>query len=229
MFTIPCILALCFLVNTNCVDQQYASLPYFFAKYAPMLPMPLANKNKIVHAFYFRKIVTPVWLQNLIQKNNECKKKKFNPEIVLGACNMSPQDIAILQNEDNRLHRAAALGDLDDVMTFTRQYKREGDDIDRPTLENGSTALMYAAEQGHEEVVNYLLKQKADVKVANFRGMTALHYAVKKNLNVVEKLVQAGAALNAQNADGNTSLMLARSAAYMDYLIQNGANVCLTK
>lgn len=60
--------------------------------------------------------------------------------------------------------------------------------------EEQKTALMIAAEMGHQHVAKLLLKHNADPNIANSLNQTALDYAVQKNqLSVVELLLQAGA------------------------------------
>src|SRR5579871_219941 len=66
------------------------------------------------------------------------------------------------------------------------------------------TALMYAAAEGHLEVIRILLKAGASVNAIDkmfsreFGGeQTALHYAARKpNVAVVEELLNAGADVN---------------------------------
>jgi ankyrin repeat protein len=69
---------------------------------------------------------------------------------------------------------------------------------------NGSTPLMFAAEGGSSEVIELLLKNKADINALNPKDMSALWFAVEnKQWPVVVKLVEAGAKnLDASPAEG---------------------------
>ncbi len=81
----------------------------------------------------------------------------------------------------------------------------------------GQTPLMFAASGGSLEMVDALLNAGADPNIAGsdpgFEGWTALMYAAegltKEALDIVDRLLTAGAELNAQTEDGRTALMLA--------------------
>lgn len=73
---------------------------------------------------------------------------------------------------------------------------------------NGITPLMAASELGF--ATSLLLERKAKVNVADKHGRTALMYAMgNRGLGVAMDLVKAGADINAQNAGGQTAVMLA--------------------
>ena len=68
-----------------------------------------------------------------------------------------------------------------------------GADIDK-AAGNGTTALIYASEDGHGGIVKALLQAGADVDKAMNDGLTALIYASQKgHATIVEALIQAGA------------------------------------
>ena len=59
---------------------------------------------------------------------------------------------------------------------------------------NGATSLMFAAQNGHAEVVRALLAAGADVNAANKNGVTALMASNQNgHAEVVHTLVTAGA------------------------------------
>jgi uncharacterized protein len=60
----------------------------------------------------------------------------------------------------------------------------------------GWTALMIAAERGQSEIVQILLKQGADVKVANDEHRTALQIATTKGQTEIVRLLKEAGALN---------------------------------
>ena len=73
------------------------------------------------------------------------------------------------------------------------------------TNSDGFTPLHLAASEGHAQLIEILVKFKAqvDARTNNFR--TPLHIAcLRGNLSVVQSLVQHGADVNAKDIDGNT-------------------------
>jgi uncharacterized protein len=74
----------------------------------------------------------------------------------------------------------------------------------------GATALMHAASNGHREVVEALLKAKANVNVKDKDGSTALIRASSYGrAELVKVLLEAKADVNVQNKNGWTALILA--------------------
>ena len=72
----------------------------------------------------------------------------------------------------------------------------------------GSTALQYAADQGHTHIVMDLIKAGADVNLAGERGVTPLHWAAKRGHDdIIVALITAGADINTvTKKNGNTAL-----------------------
>ena len=91
--------------------------------------------------------------------------------------------------------------------------------------------LMNSAVCGSEGYVKLLIEAAADVNIYS-RSDTALHYAAMQGLvSCVDLLLRAGAYVNALNANGKSSLMLAASSSTLDsvkLLLQAGAEVRLT-
>jgi ankyrin repeat protein len=96
---------------------------------------------------------------------------------------------------------------------------------------SGTTALMRAAYAGTIEMVTALLDAGADVKGANTRRSTALHWAVADPAKV-RALLLAGADVNAATMDGRTALHIAAlrsdGAPIVRLLLAAGANVDAT-
>ncbi|MDR1229326.1 MAG: ankyrin repeat domain-containing protein [Azoarcus sp.] len=93
-------------------------------------------------------------------------------------------------------------GNIDAVDTLLR-FKPQLDRRNR----NGDSALMMAAMQGHEKLIERLLAAGASV---NNGGWTALHYAaLEGKLAIVERLLAAGADVNALTPNLSDALMLA--------------------
>ena len=90
------------------------------------------------------------------------------------------------------------------------------------------SALLEAANSGHDEAVQFLLKLRVDADHCNEKGRTALMIASKNgHENVVQTLVSAGTNVNIQDNEGRTALTTACEHDYVaivDTLIQTGAN-----
>ncbi|CAM4544595.1 unnamed protein product [Lepidochelys olivacea] len=92
-----------------------------------------------------------------------------------------------------------------------------------------STPLMEAAQEGHLELVKYLLAAGANAHATTATGDTALTYACENgHTDVADVLLQAGADLEHESEGGRTPLMKAARAGHVctvQFLISKGANV----
>lgn len=126
---------------------------------------------------------------------------------------------------DFPLHLAANLGDRPGVAEALRQ----GVPVDLPEAKKQSTALMFAAERGHADLVETLVAQGADVNYQNAFGFTPLHASVNGgHLAVTQYLVDQGAAVNGGGSKGRTPLYLAAERDDLDtvrFLVEGGAEV----
>ena len=124
------------------------------------------------------------------------------------------------------LHRAAKDGDLARVQALVTA----GDDIDEEEEAWNQTPLLYAAQEGHVKVVQYLVKCGAN-KEASGSGCTALYVAAMDgHLAVVQILVEHGADWEyiAGGTTGLTPLVIAALGghfAVVDYLLELGCNI----
>jgi hypothetical protein len=76
----------------------------------------------------------------------------------------------------------------------------------------GTTALMLATSYKRGDLVDILLKKNADPTLADSNGLQAIHTAVLQgDLALLQKLLDAGANVNAQTKTGVTPLFLAAS------------------
>lgn len=116
---------------------------------------------------------------------------------------------AVDNNGSNAFHQAAFRNPSLDVI------KAMKDVVDDPMAVNkdGNTALhLSAIRQKDPSVQAWLISEGFDVAVANAKGETPLHIAVRGNTaEVVSGLIAAGADVNARDAEGNTPLALAQS------------------
>ena len=103
----------------------------------------------------------------------------------------------------------------------------------RAARHDGNTALMFAAQGGHEAVAQLLLQHGADVAAARNDGVTALMLAARGGHEVVAQLLlQHGADVAAASNDGGTALMFAAVGgheAVAKVLLQHGADVAAAK
>ncbi len=98
-------------------------------------------------------------------------------------------------------------------------------------VESGNGLLAYAAANGHNEFIVFLIDNGLDVNHRNFNGITPLMLAVSAgNHEGIEILARAGADLDLRNySPGFTAYMLADSngdPVAMKLLQELGASVC---
>ena len=90
-----------------------------------------------------------------------------------------------------------------------------------------NTPLMYAALNGHINIVEFLLKKGVNINHKNECGSTALMWAaLNGHTNIVNLLLDKGANVNIKNTCGDTALKLATYNGYQDtvaVLVQRGA------
>jgi ankyrin repeat protein len=70
---------------------------------------------------------------------------------------------------------------------------------------DGLAPLHYAAREGYEGLISFLIGKKADVNIKNASGATPLHEAARSgNIRIMQMILSQGADVNAQDAKGNT-------------------------
>ncbi len=118
-----------------------------------------------------------------------------------------------LQAEAEQLHAAILGKDLAKVSGLIKQ----GADVNSPDKSNNdATPLVLAAYAGDESIVELLLKNGANVSLADNRGITPLHMAAQSgSATIAEILINKGADLNAQRSDEQNWTPL-HYAAFMD-------------
>lgn len=120
------------------------------------------------------------------------------------------------------MQRAATLGDILAVeMLLAIGVDTEEKDND------GCTALIYGAYNGHERVVQALIDSGANIENPNQDLTTPLHTAVENGHElIVRLLLDRGATVNAKDRSGATPLLLAASNGYervVQLLLEGGA------
>ncbi|NP_001191021.1 ankyrin repeat and KH domain-containing protein 1 [Xenopus tropicalis] len=92
-----------------------------------------------------------------------------------------------------------------------------------------STPLMEAAQEGHLELVKYLLAAGANVQATTATGDTALTYACENgHTDVADVLLQSGSDLEHESEGGRTPLMKAARAGHLctvQFLTSKGADI----
>jgi ankyrin repeat protein len=90
-----------------------------------------------------------------------------------------------------------------------------------------------AAKEGNLETIKKLVKDGADVKAKDYKGITPLYYAANYNsehekIDIVKFLINNGANVNAKNNEGMTPLHIAVYFENLDvvkFLVVNGADI----
>ncbi|OXB81667.1 UNVERIFIED_CONTAM: hypothetical protein H355_008916 [Colinus virginianus] len=98
---------------------------------------------------------------------------------------------------------------------------------------SGATALFFAAQQGHNDVVKFLFEFGASTEFKNKDGGTALLAACQYgHAKVVETLLKHGANIHDQLYDGASAIFLAAQGGYLDVirlLLSSGGKVNLPR
>ena len=104
------------------------------------------------------------------------------------------------------LHYAARLGSPTLVRALAGIYDADA------TTRSGSTALHFAAREGHAEVARVLVDAGADLDGKGRGGQSALYWVARGgHVDVVRVLVEAGADVDAETQYGLTALRAAHS------------------
>ena len=133
------------------------------------------------------------------------------------------------------------------VVPMAKLLVQHGADVNRREKYRDQSALMWAAAEGHAEMVEFLVSQKAELDIrarstdwesqisseprVQYRptgGLTPLLYAARAGcLRCVTAIVGAGADIDKPNPDGMTPMLMALdngSPAVARYLLDRGAN-----
>ncbi|XP_020713800.1 uncharacterized protein LOC101448499 [Ceratitis capitata] len=114
------------------------------------------------------------------------------------------------------LHIAAKLGNLEATQLIIDNYRSCRSilnfmDFINTQDDGGWTAMVWAAELGHTEIVSLLLNHGADPNICDNDNNTVLHWSTlhSNGLEIITMLLQAGTDCNVQNVEGDTPLHIA--------------------
>ena len=126
----------------------------------------------------------------------------FRPTIMLVALLALAWSSAAFCGE---IHDAAEQGDVGKVKTLLKGNP----DLVFGKDDRGDTALHWAALNGHKDVVELLLANKAELDAKNNSGDTPLHWAAQEgHKDVAELLLANKAKVDANNNCGDTAVAL---------------------
>lgn len=119
------------------------------------------------------------------------------------------------------LHDAAEAGDLKQVTALLAEHPDWLDSED----EEGETAMMEAAEEGHLEVVQLLLDKGAAINHQDADGETALMEAAQDDkLDCVQLLIRRGASLGTLDRDARSVTERTTNPKVLELLRARGAH-----
>lgn len=127
---------------------------------------------------------------------------------------------------EDQLFYAATTGDVKQVQLLLDKDVKV--DVTDPI--DNSTALIMAAEKGHEKVVMLLLDNGADINAANNFGGTALHGALSdRHTDLAQLLIKRGADVNSKHLGSNITVLMTAavqgSTGVVLNLLEKGADV----
>ncbi|XP_011625425.1 acyl-CoA-binding domain-containing protein 1 isoform X1 [Amborella trichopoda] len=98
------------------------------------------------------------------------------------------------------IHVCAREGEMNNLL----KYLEQGDLVNSRDSD-GRSALHWAVDRGHLDIVELLIKKNADVNAKDNEGQTALHYAAVCDRELIAKLlIEHGADGSVKDNDGNT-------------------------
>ncbi len=110
-------------------------------------------------------------------------------------------------------------------------FLEKGEDVNTVNVHTLS-ALMLAADRGHEEIVKLLLSRGANINIIDKNGENALIFATNKgHKEIVELLLSKGANVDFVNKNGDSALLLAAykgNKEIVELLFNKGANIELS-
>ncbi len=100
-----------------------------------------------------------------------------------------------------QLYTLARLGKIDEI----KNELSKGVDIN--AQHRGASMIEAAIVEKNISLLNFLIKEGANVNIQSENGWTPLHFAAQENsLEIVKVLLENGALLNVKDKNGNTAL-----------------------
>lgn len=167
-------------------------------------PIPKQLWNPLMYACHERNV--PLVQYFLSELNADPNQYSTDSPLIL-ACQgtMIYDQVAteIARAEENVLAIVHALIDHGAIINISNGY--------------GETALMFAAQNGYTNVVQFLLNNNVSIEACDNKKRTAIYYAVEWNkCEVVKQLIEAGAMVDLQDRFNDTPKTVAQSYGYAD-------------
>jgi len=135
--------------------------------------------------------------------------------------------LAIDESGWNAMHWAASNGEIE-IVKMLSVYKQ----LINTQTKDGKTPLMIAAEEGHPEVCESLLKDGANPLATDEDGLNAMHFAVTEgDVDIVRLLIAHKQLIDSKTKDGSTPLMITAQEGLLgvcELLLKAGANPLAT-
>ena len=104
----------------------------------------------------------------------------------------------------HKIFQAARHGDLEYLKVQALEHGTQVIDEDQASL------VIYAAQEGHNEIIVWLLDHGAKIDLQDYYGFTALSFAIQENhLETVKLLIKRGSNPEIVDQDGDTPRKLA--------------------
>lgn len=130
--------------------------------------------------------------------------------------------MGLAESRNDRFYQLCGLGKthlVEKMLEADKELKTIN--INWQNFESKCTPLLIASANGHEKIVEILLKNDVDIKMRDERDSTALHHAAQSgHANIVDMLIKAGCDINALDKNRWTPLMNACYWANEDAVVQ---------
>ncbi|XP_069690774.1 uncharacterized protein [Periplaneta americana] len=152
-------------------------------------------------------------------------------ETILNEENQQVLHIASRNNQEKIINLVLESSTVTTKHNYKRRNEEQIDKIVNTKDKSGWTPLLYASHQGNLDIVQTLIKHKADKSFRNESGECALYLAAREShLPVVKYLVEHGADIQLGDNNEYTPLHKAIAGGHLsvvDFLVQNGARINL--
>ena len=189
------------LLLKNAKNQYLiARCPHFAASNNHVAALKLFEQSGLDMNFYDQNLQYPI---NLAAKNGHLEATKLLYDYY-----KKDKKITFLPSL-TPLHLAAEFNQIQ-IAQFLLE---NNEDVDNAQNRENLTPLHIAAKNNNIEMVNLLLKYKANPNIHEYpSGKTPLHYSISHpNVYILEKLINAGAKIDAEDIFGNTPLHYANT------------------